>query len=70
MDVNKTKNGNKLLNSMKPWLSSLSQSAKKNDADRIITSCMTVIKIFFLKLIIIFSIPNLTEPQKKNKNSQ
>ena len=29
VDVNKTKKGNKLLNNMKPWLSSLSQSAKK-----------------------------------------
>ena len=70
MDVNKTKKGNKLLNNMKPWLSSLSQSAKKNDADKIITSCTIVIKILFLKLIIIFSEPTFTEPKKENQNSK
>ena len=53
---------------MKPWLSSLSQSAKKNDADKIITSCTIVIKIFFLKLIIIFSEPTFTKPKKENQN--
>ena len=49
---------------MKPWLSSLSQSAKKNDADKIITSCTIVIKTF-LKLIIIFlNLPLLSQKRK------